>query len=156
MFHVSSSCFRILAFEIREEDRHLAGFRDAGKKLWQYVIYGFGLKTVAAVFASHVGEQLMPVKSKGVRNWLDDIMVPTKTVEGQFQLLRQRFDCLQKGYLSMNLHESERCKAIVEWLGMIIDRSCIRPAPSKIETISQRSQATIVEDVRVLLAWGDI
>ena len=49
----------------------------------------------------------MPIKSKGVRNWLDDIMVPTETVEKQFQLLHQTFECLRQGRLSVNLPKSE-------------------------------------------------
>ena len=77
-----------LQLKIRKEDRHLTAFRDAEGKLWQYVRCGFGLKTVPAAFASYVGGQLMPVKLKGARNWLDDIIVPTETVEGQFRLLR--------------------------------------------------------------------
>ena len=37
---------------------------------------------------------------------------------------------------------------------MIIDRSGVRPTSSKVEAISQLSQPTTVEDVRVLLGMG--
>ena len=38
---------------------------------------------------------------------------------------------------------------------MIIDRFGIRPTPSKIETITQLSQPSTVEEVRVLLGIAD-
>lgn len=56
-----------------------------------------------------------------------------------FQLLRQAFDCLRNSRLSVNLPKSEFCKAIVEWLDIIIDRSGVQPAPSKTEAISRLS-----------------
>lgn len=115
---------------------------------------GFGLKSVPASFASDVKGQTMPVKSTGVRNWLDDIMFPTEIIEGQFQRLRQTFDCLRKGRLSVNLPKSEFCNAVLERLGMTIDSSGVRPAPSKLQATSQLSQPTTVDDVRVLLGMG--
>ena len=43
---------------------------------------------------------------------------------------------------------------MVEWLGIIIDRFGIRPAPSKIEAITQLSQPSTVEEVQVLLGMA--
>ena len=40
---------------------------------------------------------------------------------------------------------------MVEWLGRILDRFGIRPAPSKIEVVTQLSQPSTVEEVRVCL-----
>ena len=89
-----------------------------------------------------------------VRNWLDDIIIPTRTFEKQLKLLRETFHCVQQGKLSLNLPKSELCFSVVEWLGMIIDRFGIRPAPSKIEAITQLSQPSTVEEVRVLLGMA--
>ena len=101
-----------------------------------------------SAFANYVGGQLMPVKMKGVRNWLDDI-IPTATLEDQFALLREVFDLICAGRLSINLQKSEFCFPMVEWLGMIIECHGTRPAPSKIDAITQLSRPTTVEDIRV-------
>ena len=94
----------------------------------------------------------MGVKKKGVRKWLDDIITPTLTFQEQLELLRETFDCLRQSKLSVNLlPKSEFCFSVVEWLGMIIERFGIRPAPSKIEAITQLSQPSTTEEVRVLL-----
>jgi hypothetical protein len=70
-----------------------------------------------------------------LRNWLDDMIVPTRTFEQRLELHQENFDWLRQGKLSVNLPKSEFCFSVVEWLGMVIDRSGVRPAPSKIEAI---------------------
>ena len=97
----------------------------------------------------------MGVKKKGVHNWLDDIIIPDRTCKEHLELLRETFDSLRQSKLSANLPKSEFCFSVVEWLGMIIDRFGIRPAPSKIEAITQLSQSLAVEEVRMLLGIDD-
>ena len=140
-----------LQLTIHEKDRCLTAFRDAEGKLWEYVRCDFGLKTAPSAFANYVGGSIMGVKNKGVHNWPDNIIVPTRTFEEQLELLRETFDCLRQSKLSIYLPQSEFCFSVVEWLGMIIDRSGIRPTPSKIETITQLPQPSTLEEVRVLL-----
>ena len=103
-----------LQLTIRESDRHLTAFCDAEGKLWEYVRCGFGLKTVPSAFANYVGGQLMPVKMKGVRIWLDDITIPTATMENQFVLLHKVFDLIRAGRLSVNIQKSEFRFPVVE------------------------------------------
>ena len=143
-----------LQLTIHEADRHFTAFRDAEGRLWECVRCGFGLKTVPSAFANYVGGSIMGVKNKGMRNWLDDIIIPTRTFEEQLKLLRETFDCLRQSKLLVNLPKSEFCFSVVEWLGMIIDRFGIRPASSKIEAITQLSQPSTVEEARVLLGMA--
>ena len=96
----------------------------------------------------------MRVKKKGVRNWLDDIIIPTHTFEEQLELFRETFDCLRQSRLSVNLPKSDFCFSVVSWLGMIMNRFGIRPALCKIEAITQLSQPSAVEEVRVLLGMA--
>ena len=86
-----------------------------------------------------------------MQNWLDDITIPPRTCEEHLELLRETFDCLRQSKLSTNLPKSDFFFSVVEWLGMIIDRFGIRPAPSKIEAITQLSQNLTVEEVGILL-----
>ena len=153
-----SACFScldpasgFLQLTIHEAERHLTVFRDAEGKLWKYVRCGFGLKTVPPAFANHVGGSIMGIKKIGARNWLDDMIISIRTFEQQLELLWETFDCLGKRKLSVNLPKSELYFSVVEWLGMIIDRFGIKPAPSKIEAITQLSQPSTVEEVRELL-----
>ena len=83
-----ASGFLLLA--VHEADMHLTAFCDAEGKLPEYVRFGFGLKTVPSTFANYVvGGSIMKVKKKDVRNWLDNILIPTRTLGEQFKLLRE-------------------------------------------------------------------
>ena len=128
-----------LQLTIHEADRHLTALRDAEGKLWEFVHCGFGLKTVPSAFANYVGGSIMRVNNKDVRDWLDDMIIPTRTFEPQLELIREIFDCLRQSKLSVNLPKSEFCFTVVEWLGMIIERFGVSPTPSKIEAITQLS-----------------
>ena len=66
-------------YRTSEVSMHLTAFRDAEGKRWEYVRCGFGLKAVPSAFANYVGGSILGVKKKGVRNWLDAIIIPTRT-----------------------------------------------------------------------------
>ena len=140
-----------LQLTIHEAERYLTAFRDAEETLWEYIRCGFGLKTVPTAFPNYFGGSIMRVKKKGVRNWLDDIIIPTRIIEEQFELLLKTFHCLWHVKLSVNLPKSEFCFSVVEWLGMVIDHFGIKPAPSKIKAFMQLFQPSTVEEVRILL-----
>ena len=56
----------------------------------------------------------MRVKNKGVRNWLDDIIIPTRIFEEQLKVLRKTTDCLRQSKLSVNIPKLELCFSVVE------------------------------------------
>ena len=74
---------------IAEEDKHRTAFRDAHGELWEFSRCGFWLKTLLSGFPSYVGEALGPLKSNGVQNWLDDIIIHTRHVDGHVNLWRR-------------------------------------------------------------------
>ena len=90
----------------------------------------------------------MGVKKKGVRNWLDDIIILTRTFEEQLEILRETFDCIRQSKLSVNLTKSELCFSVVEWLGKIMDRFGIRSAPSKIQNSSYHAAVPAINGGR--------
>ena len=140
-----------LQLEIHEDDRHLTAFRAADEKLYEYVRCGFGLKTVPSAFANYVGGRLLTAKDRGIKNWLDDVAIPSKTLDDQWGLLRETLECLRQGRLTANLHKSHFCQSVMEFVSMIVDRLGTRPAPSKIDAITQLSRLNTVEEVQVLL-----
>ena len=83
-------------------------------KLWEYMRCGFGLKTLPSAFANYVDGSIMPIKKKGGLNWLEDIIILTRTVEEQFDFICETCDCLRRSRLSVNLHKLEFCFAVVE------------------------------------------
>ena len=137
--------------EIAEEDKHKTAFRDAHGTLWELNRCGFGLKTLPAGFAAFVGGALGSLKGNGVQNWLDDIIIYTKQVEGHLDLVKQVLEKLSTAGLSVNFSKSWWCCPQQEFVGMVVDRLGVRPSQSKIDAVAQLTRADTVEEVRALL-----
>ena len=124
-------------------DCHLTTFRDANEKLWKYVRCRFELKTVPSVFPNYVGCCLMLVKRFYVREWLNDILVPSRTVAKSWGLLCKMFGCARTDRLSVILQNYQFCVPEVEWLGTTIDSTGSLSGPNQ----DRRRHSTIeVED----------
>ena len=54
-------------------------------------------------FANYVDSSIRRVLKKGVHNWLDNIIIPTRILGEQSELLCEAFDCLRQSKLSVNL-----------------------------------------------------
>lgn len=131
----------ILKLQIRKSDRHLTAFRGAEGTSWAYVRWGFSFRTVPSAPAKY-GGQANASKCEAVT---DVIIIPTKTVEDQFGLLLETFDRLRDRRQSVNLPKSEFVKAVVKWLGMVLDSFGERVAPRKNGAVTQLFQPTTVE-----------
>ena len=104
--------------EIAEEDTHKTAFRDAHGELWEFNRCGFGLKTIPSGFAAYVGEALGPLRGKGVQNWLDDIIIHIKSVDGYVELLGKVLARFHQFGLSVNLPKSiwyARSRSLSAW-----------------------------------------
>ena len=83
-----------LQLTIHEANKYLTASCDAEGKPWEYVRCGLGRKTVPSAFVNYiVGGSTIRVKKKGVRNWLDGIIIPTCTLGEQLKLLCETFNC---------------------------------------------------------------
>lgn len=139
---------------IAEKDKFKTAFRDANGELWELNRCGFGLKTLPAAFAARVGAALGPLKGRGVNNWLDDIIIHTKTIGEHLSLLERVLDALSTAGLSLNLAKCKWCFAQQEFLGLVVDRLGLRPAPSKIEAIKDLKPASNVEELRAIIGMS--
>ena len=135
-----------LHLTIHEADRHLTAFRDVEGKLWEYVRCDLDLKPVPLALANYVNDSIMEVKKKVFSQLALRHHHFNPHLREQLELLHE----IRQSKLSVNLPKSEFGYSVVEWLGIIIDRFGIRSAPSKIEAITQLSQASTLGELRVL------
>eukprot|EP00752_Nemacystus_decipiens_P017539 g15718.t2 len=86
----------------------------------------------------HLGDTLRPVENKGhVERWLDDILLHSATLAEHLSLINEVFDLLQRAGYSVHFRKSMFCMAEVEFLGAMVGRAGIRPAPSKIQAVRE-------------------
>ena len=77
--------------------------------MWEFNRCGFRLKTIPSGFAAYVGEALGPLKGNEVENWLDHIIIHTKSVDGHVERLEKVLERRQRFGLSVNLPTSIWC-----------------------------------------------
>ena len=110
-----------------------------------------GITTIPTVFSASLGDDLREVLRKGVEKWLDDILVHTKTFEEHLALLRRVLLILIAHGYTGNFKKSEFCLAEMEYLGVMVGRDGVRPAPSKVKAVQELELPTTVGEVRSFL-----
>ena len=135
---------------IAEKDKHKTAFRDADGRLWEFNRAGFGLTVLPAAFTRVVKTALEPPEDDVV-SWLDDILVSSRTWEAHINLLRTVFQKLVNARLSVNFAKCNFAAPSQEYLGMVVDSTGIRPAPSKLEAVINMPRPTNVEELRAFL-----
>lgn len=136
---------------IRKEDRKKTAFRDARGRLYEFKRCGFGLTTVPAVFSAHLGDTLRPVLDKGVEKWLDDILLYSETLDEHLTLIDEVLTLLHKAGYTVHFDKCEFCFSEVEFLGVMVGREGVRPAPSKVEALKELEMPATVGEVRSFL-----
>lgn len=136
---------------LKKSDRHKTAFRDPTGRLLEWNVASFGITSIPAVFSASLGDDLREVLRKGVEKWLDDILVHTKTFEEHLALLRRVLLILIAHGYTGNFKKSEFFLAEIEYLGVMVGRDGVRPAPSKVKAVQELELPTTVGEVRSFL-----
>ena len=136
---------------LKKSDRHKTAFRDPTGRLLEWNVASFGITSSPAVFSASLGDDLREVLRKGVEKWLDDILVHNKTFEEHLALLRRVLLILIAHGYTGNFKKSEFCLAEIEYLGVMVGRDGVRPAPSKVKAVQELELPTTVGEVRSFL-----
>ena len=117
----------------------------SGKFQWNIVLFGsgIGVQTFSFVINKTIGQC-----SDFVANYLDDIIVFSRTAEDHLDDLEQVFAVLQKADLKIKASEWEFFKNHVCYFGFLIRESGIRCNKSKAEAINKIATPTSIEEVR--------
>ncbi|CAB1114741.1 unnamed protein product [Ectocarpus sp. CCAP 1310/34] len=141
---------------IKASDRPKTAFRDARGRLYHFNRCSFGLTTIPAVFSALLGNTLRPVESGGcVERWLDDILIHTESLEEHFKVLEEVLDLLQKAGYTVHFRKSLFCRAEVEFPGVMVGRSGVRPPLSKIKPLTEMESPATVGELRSFVGMAN-
>ena len=117
----------------------------SGKFQWNVLPFGFGIgvQTFSFVINKAIGQC-----SDFATNYLNDIIVFSRTVEDHLKHLEQVFTALQKTDLKIKASKCEFFKSHVCYLGFLIGESGIRCDKSKVEAINKITTPTSIEEVQ--------
>lgn len=141
--------------KIGEKDRDKTAFRGADGRLYQFRRCGFGLKTISSVFTASLRDTLRPALDRGVKKWLVNVLLHSKTFKEHLELLEFVLNLLIEAGFSIHFDKSELCFSKVEFLGVMVGREGVRIAPSKIKAFQDMRMPRTVGEVRTFLGLAN-
>nr|XP_027218239.1 uncharacterized protein LOC113810791 [Penaeus vannamei] len=103
--------------------------------LYNYCVLPFGLKNAPSSFQRLTGSIIRDLK--GVRVYIDDLVVYSRNWEDHVATLRSLFERLQDAGLTVNLVKSEFAQAKVRYLGHEVGGGEVAPVKAKVEAIDE-------------------
>lgn len=115
---------------------------------YDYLRMPFGLANAPAVFQRAVFNALGPLKDTIALVYLDDILIPSKTVEEGIESLKKVLVALKTAGFSLNIAKCKFLQTTIEYLGREISIEGVRPDPRKIQALTHSPVPRNVKQVR--------
>lgn len=115
----------------------------------------FGLVNAPSVFQACMNEMARTLPPGEIISYLDDTIIPSRTVEEGLQRLERFLQALEKVGMRLRL---DKCHFIAErtkFLGHIISKNSIQPGDAKVAAIREFEQPKDVHKVRRFLGLTD-
>ena len=131
---------------LSEQSKSLTAFTThSGKFQWNVLPFGIGIgvQTFSFVINKAIGHC-----SDFAANYLDDIIVFSRTAEGHMEHLEKVFNALQAADLKIKVSKCEFFMKHVSYLGFLIGETGIHCDRSKVEAINKIATPTSIEEVR--------
>jgi len=118
---------------------------------FNFNVMPFGLTNAPATFQREMNKILFPLIGKCVYNFIDDILVFSKTKEEHLTHLNEVLSIFRKNNLKINIEKCSFMKKEVKVLGHLLTNKGLRPLPDKIEAIVNWNPPKDVSELRSFL-----
>jgi len=118
---------------------------------YQFKVMPFGLTGAPATFQREMNRILFPLIGKCVFNFIDDILIYSKTVEEHIEHIKQVLAIFKEHKLKINIEKCHFMQTEVEVLGHKVSDQGLSPQDSKIEAIRNWKEPTNVHELRSFL-----
>lgn len=132
--------------KVADDSKHLTAFVTP-EGHYEYNRMPFGLCNAPAVFQRLVNKIFEPCRDIAAV-YLDDIVIPSKTVQDNMLQLEKIFKILQTEGLTLNCKKCFFLYSHINYLGFEIDKNGLKPGGAKIEAIRQFPIPKTVRNIR--------
>lgn len=120
-------------------------------RTYVFKVLPFGLKTAVASFSRCMDIVLGPEVRSFTSNYIDDLLVASENFEAHLEHLRQVFQRLLDGGMTINLEKSHFVRREVPFLGHVLTPFGIRMDSVKVQAIKQFPRPTKIKHLRAFL-----
>ncbi|KAK9703421.1 Reverse transcriptase (RNA-dependent DNA polymerase) [Popillia japonica] len=135
---------------IAKECRHLTSFVTTDGQ-YEFNRLPFGLVNGPSVFSRLMSVISAKLPSNFVSVYMDDLLIPSVSVEDGLNKLKIVLDLLQKEGLTLNLKKCHFLQENVEYLGFEVDAKGVRPGERKTEAVKNFKRPENLREVRQFL-----
>ena len=118
---------------------------------YQFKVMPFGLTGAPATFQREMNKILFPYIGEFVFNFIDDILIYSKTVEEHLDHIKKVLDVFKEHKLKINIEKCSFMQSEVEVLGHKVSDKGLSPLDSKIEAIKKWIAPTDLHELRSFL-----
>lgn len=118
---------------------------------YEFLRMPFGLCNAPSVFQRLMNNVLGSLKNKIAFPYMDDVIIPSTTVEEGLRRLRLVFEAFRKHNLTIKLSKCSFFHKQIDYLGREISADGIKPGKRKIEAILRMDEPKTVKQVRQFL-----
>lgn len=118
---------------------------------YEFLRVPFGLVNAPVVFQRMLNAALGQLRFTRVLVYLDDILIPTQTIEEGLEILREVLEIFKTHGLTLNLKKCNFLATTIEYLGYEICESQIKPTQTKLQAVANYVQPTNIHEVRQYL-----
>ena len=136
---------------LAEEDKEKTAFATPRGGLYQYVTMPFGLCNAPATFQRLIERTLAGIQWYIAVLYLDDIIVFSKTFDGQLDNLRRVFERLTEAGLLLKAKKCVFFRHETSFLGHIVSKEGVKPDPAKITAVMDIQMPKTVTELRSFL-----
>lgn len=115
---------------------------------FEYLRMPYGLANAPAVFQRAICATLGKLQYTIALVYMDDILIPSETVEQGLLYLEQILEVLQKSGFSLNISKCSFLQSKITYLGREISADGIRPSERKVEALTRVPSPSNVKQVR--------
>ena len=122
--------------------------------LYQYVRLPMGYKCSGGIFSELMNKVLSGIQNKFVINYLDDVLIHSKTFEEHLEHIEVVFVRLREAGLKLKMSKCDFLKREVNYLGHLVGEFGYKPDPAKVEVIRNLAPPTSVKGVRSFIGMA--
>jgi len=132
------------------KDAEKTAFRTPTRNFY-YTVVPFGLKNAGAMYQQTMIAIFHDMMHKEMKDYVDDIVVKSKTRAGHFQILEQVFERCKKYKLRMNPMKRAFGVSAGKFLGFLVHHRGISVDPAKATAIATMKRPTTVRELKSFL-----